>query len=209
MGACFLEKFLFDFREQRFQRCANLCLWNPRCHLFCMIGNECNLFKTWVTAEYSGMGQDYGFDSCHTSWFYENNLAPKTVHTIPSAFPPENQAPQSVNGYFCYSTDSCGITNFMSNPWWLIDLQGQYLVTTLVLKLRGDEKDFENVIIRFGNSSTMSLNPIFNVHPGKTPSDDTDLIIKALNATVGRYLSFQRFLSPAAITICEIQIIGT
>ncbi|XP_064080395.1 pentraxin fusion protein-like [Macrobrachium nipponense] len=172
------------------------------------LGDECTLFKTWVTGEYIGAAQDsFGFTSCYTSWFYSKNLAPRAVVTMPTFYSVNHAESQATNGYFCYVYDSCSITGVMANPYWKADVQKTYLVSTVIVKPREDSINFDNVEIRFGNSPTISQNPIFGTHVGATPPAGTVLTFKSTKPMEGRYLSFQTLAASAALSVCEVQII--
>ncbi|XP_064080332.1 fucolectin-4-like [Macrobrachium nipponense] len=111
------------------------------------------------------------------------------------------------NGYFCYGYDSCSITGPLNTPWWKADLQNSYFVSTLIVKPRDDGYDFSNIEIRFGNSPTISQNPILATYLGSTPPAGTVLTFKAPHPMEGRYLSIQTFTFPFAVGMCEVQII--
>ncbi|XP_064080367.1 uncharacterized protein LOC135197229 [Macrobrachium nipponense] len=114
---------------------------------------------------------------------------------------------QATNGYFCYAYDSCSVTLVKDYPWWKADLQKTYFVSALIVKPRDDNYDFKDVEIRFGNSPTISQNPIFSTHTGATPPAGTVLTFEPPNPMEGRYLSFQSTTTTVAISICEVQII--
>ncbi|XP_066981248.1 fucolectin-like [Macrobrachium rosenbergii] len=208
MNNCLLQTISVRFAHDKDVRCATLCLRNANCRLFCIKGDDCSLFKTFVTAEYNGTAQDsFGFTSCYTSWFFSKNLAPRAVVTMSSIYSVNQAEYQAINGYFCYAYDSCSITLVRDYPWWKADLQKTYFVSALVVKPRDDNLDFNTVEIRFGNSPTISQNPIFATHAPTTPPAGTVLTFKSPNPMEGRYLSFQTFSTTNAVSICEVQII--
>ncbi|XP_066981166.1 fucolectin-6-like [Macrobrachium rosenbergii] len=126
---------------------------------------------------------------------------------MPSIYSVNNAEYQATNGYYCYKYDSCSVTKIMSNPWWKADLQKEYFVSALIVKPRDDNFDFNNIEIRFGNSPTISQNPVFDTYPGSTPPAGTVLTFKPPNPIEGRYLSFQSLNTNAAFSMCEVQII--
>ncbi|XP_068205971.1 uncharacterized protein [Palaemon carinicauda] len=207
MSTCFVQTFQLDSARSKNIQCGNYCAMIASCRLFCIKGDECSLFKTWVTAEYNGTDQDfYGFTSCYTSWFFSKNLAPLVVPTMATPNSASLAEYQAIKGFFCYEFYSCSVTKFMSNPWWKGDLQMTYTVSTLIVKPRDDSRDFSNVEIRFGNSPKISENPVFSIYPGTKPPAGSVITFKPPTPMEGRYLSFQRF-SSCALSVCEVQII--
>ncbi|XP_064079117.1 fucolectin-like [Macrobrachium nipponense] len=206
MDNCHLHTLPLNFHPQRYIKCATFCLQNANCHLFCIKGDDCILFSTWVTTEYVGTDQYYGFNSCHSSWFYSKNLATTAVVTMPSPYSANHAANQATNGYYCYLYDSCSVTNDINYPWWQADLQKAYVVSAVIVKPRDDYYSFINVEIRFGNSSVIGQNPLLGTHPGTTPPPGTVLTFKPPIPMEGRYLTFQ---SPryGGLSICEVQIV--
>ncbi|XP_068250629.1 uncharacterized protein [Palaemon carinicauda] len=172
------------------------------------LGDVCVLYKTFVTAEYGGTNQDYYlYTTCYTSWFFSKNLAPRVVPSMATPNSASLAESEVIKGFFCYGHYSCSVTNVMSYPWWRGDLQMTYTVSALIVKPRDDLLDFSNVEIRFGNSPTISENPIFGTYSGTTPSPGSVLTFKPVTPMAGRYLSFQSLLTNAALGVCEVQII--
>ncbi|XP_064080343.1 fucolectin-1-like [Macrobrachium nipponense] len=125
---------------------------------------------------------------------------------MPLPLSPNHAEDKATDGFYCYSYDACSTSKSMTNPWWQADLQKAYVVSALIVKARDDGSSFSQVEIRFGNSPTISQNPVFGTHPGSTPPAGTFLTFRPPNPMEGRYLSFQA-LEYAGIFICELQII--
>ncbi|XP_064119098.1 uncharacterized protein LOC135224150 [Macrobrachium nipponense] len=207
MDKCSLQTHSLISAPYKYIACATFCTQNANCHLFCIKGDACFLFSTWVTADYLGTDQYYGFTSCYSSWSYAKNLAPIAVATMSSPYDPTiyNEY-QAINGYYCSLYDSCSLTSPINNPWWLADLQKVYVVSALIMKPRDNNYCLSNIEIRFGNSSIISQNPIFATYPGVTPFLGIVLTVQPPNPMEGRYLSIQ-LLGNDCLSICELQII--
>ncbi|KAK7078083.1 hypothetical protein SK128_009065, partial [Halocaridina rubra] len=158
-------------------------------------GLECYLYRAWVTTLWAGVSSStFGFNICYTSWDYTPKV-PTGQLSMSSILIPSSQA---INGYHCFQYESCGITGLQVNPWFLADLQTSVTVQYLVVKTREDGKDFNNVEVRLGDSSTFNNNPMFVMHSGPTPPIGTFIILTPTQPMQGRYLSFQTFTSSGA-----------
>ncbi|XP_068250460.1 uncharacterized protein [Palaemon carinicauda] len=208
MSFCHLQTLPLQLAYLKVFICATYCAKTLNCRLFCIKGDECHLFKTWVSAEYSGTDQDFnGFTSCYTSWYFSRNLAPRAVITMEKPLSQNYSEYLGTNGYFCCEYSSCSITQRMANPWWKADLQATYTVSALIVKPRDDGLDFESVEIRLGNSPTIGENSVFSTYYGIPPPAGSEFIFKPQSLLEGRYLSFQSNTSYGAFSLCEVQII--
>ncbi|XP_045610240.1 uncharacterized protein [Procambarus clarkii] len=170
-------------------------------------GTECVLYQGWVTTSYNGSYSDIVNLYCYTAYHYGFDLAPAATFTAASYYsftPPEN----AVQGFYCDHIKYCFNSFVQTNPWWMADLDSPKGVSKIVVKTRKDLRDFSNVEIRLGNTSSFTSNPLFASYMGLTPTPLEILVFAPSSPMTGRYLSLQSITSSGALNVCNIQIIA-
>uniref|UniRef100_A0A8C9VJZ1 Fucolectin tachylectin-4 pentraxin-1 domain-containing protein n=1 Tax=Scleropages formosus TaxID=113540 RepID=A0A8C9VJZ1_SCLFO len=93
-----------------------------------------------------------------------------------------------------YTDGSCTHTNQDSKPWWRLDLQDVFTVTSVTITNRGDccSERIDGAEIRVGNS--------LNDNAGQSSSFQC-------NWTMGRYVNVV-LPKPGILTLCEVEVNG-
>ncbi|KAI7814353.1 hypothetical protein IRJ41_013525 [Triplophysa rosa] len=137
------------------------------------------------------------------------NLALKGKATLSSTFSSYTAA-NAIDGVrYGPGLATCSVTSFQSNPWWRLDLLGDYEISTVIISNRGDgsPEQTNGAEIRIGNSleNYGNNNPICAVISGLSVKSTVSF---SCNGTVGRYVNvviptFQR------LSLCEVEVYGT
>ncbi|KAI7814509.1 hypothetical protein IRJ41_020636, partial [Triplophysa rosa] len=104
---------------------------------------------------------------------------------------------------------SCSITSSESNPWWRLDLLGDYKISTVIISNRRDAgaEQTNGAEIRIGNSldNNGNNNPICGVFPNLQVGTS---ITFSCNGMVGRYVNV---VMPTVqyLSLCEVEVYGT
>ncbi|KAI3375685.1 hypothetical protein L3Q82_003984 [Scortum barcoo] len=111
--------------------------------------------------------------------------------------------------YSNYLHLSCSSTNFENNPWWRLDLRGQYQISTVEVVRRSDSfiQNINDAEIRIGNS----LENNGNNNPRCAVISVTNDITMAFNCgqMEGRYVNIFQPKINGLIQLCEVKVYAT
>ncbi|XP_062523278.1 uncharacterized protein LOC134197940 [Corticium candelabrum] len=113
-----------------------------------------------------------------------------------------------------YNIGTCTHTTSEKNPWWRVDLQDEYLVTSIHITNRGDccESRLWGIEIRIGNSlafegnnNAKCISKMWNVPKGATHT----VMCNAGYGVKGRYVNLLIPGDNKILTFCELMVFGT
>uniref|UniRef100_A0A8C9RE24 Fucolectin tachylectin-4 pentraxin-1 domain-containing protein n=1 Tax=Scleropages formosus TaxID=113540 RepID=A0A8C9RE24_SCLFO len=132
----------------------------------------------------------------------EKNVALKGTATQSSQYDSYGAAGNAIDGNrnTKYTDGSCTHTKQDSKPWWRLDLQDVFTVTSVTITNRGDccSERIDRAEIRVGNSldDNGNQNPLYTV-----------LLSLLCNWTMGRYVNVV-LPEPDFLTLCEVEVNG-
>ncbi|KAK3877976.1 hypothetical protein Pcinc_017378 [Petrolisthes cinctipes] len=176
-------------------------------------GNECSLFSARVNGRWVGEGASgitYGL--CYSTWYAHNDITKSIVASSSSSILKPNRQPEfAYDGYYCFKVDGyCFSSSFESAPNWNADLGTTQDISSIKILTRGDGMSistFQNIMVKFGDSSVYSDNPPFGSYSGPSPPEGTTVIITSPMPVTGQYLQIASS-NTIYLVICEVQIIG-
>ncbi|XP_029107705.1 deleted in malignant brain tumors 1 protein-like [Scleropages formosus] len=140
----------------------------------------------------------------------QKNVALKGTATQSSQYDSYGAAGNAIDGNrnTKYTDGSCTHTNQDSKPWWRLDLQDVFTVTSVTITNRGDccSERIDGAEIRVGNSldDNGNQNPLCAVVPSIAEGQSSSF---QCNWTMGRYVSVV-LPKPGILTLCEVEVNG-
>uniref|UniRef100_A0A8C9T7Y0 SRCR domain-containing protein n=1 Tax=Scleropages formosus TaxID=113540 RepID=A0A8C9T7Y0_SCLFO len=140
----------------------------------------------------------------------QKNVALKGTATQSSQYDSYGAAGNAIDGNrnTKYTDGSCTHTKQDSKPWWRLDLQDVFTVTSVTITNRGDccSKRINGAEIRVGNSldDNGNQNPLCAVVPSIAAGQSSSF---QCNWTMGRYVNVV-LPKPGILTLCEVEVNG-
>ncbi|XP_029107710.1 deleted in malignant brain tumors 1 protein-like [Scleropages formosus] len=140
----------------------------------------------------------------------QKNVALKGTATQSSQYDSYGAAGNAIDGNrnTKYTDGSCTHTNQDSKPWWRLDLQDVFTVTSVTITNRGDccSERIDGAEIRVGNSlnDNGNQNPLCAVVPSIAAGQSSSF---QCNWTMGRYVNVV-LPKPGILTLCEVEVNG-
>ncbi|KAG7469845.1 hypothetical protein MATL_G00133170 [Megalops atlanticus] len=153
----------------------------------------------------------------YLSWFMdgisrgspEENVALMGIATQSSQFDHLTHAKNAIDGLrnAAYSSGSCTHTKLQTDPWWRVDLQRTYRVTSVSITNRGDccHERINGAEIRIGNSmeNNGNNNPVCAV-VSAIPAGES--VTFECHGMEGRYVNVIRPGCYKFLTLCEVEV---
>lgn len=147
------------------------------------------------------------FSACYSSWAEPTDVLLPTMEVSCAAVYAGGGAygpSAALRGIYGPGTlNDCYVSSPSTDQFWQVNLGQKIKIKALILASYG-VSFFQNVDIRFGNSTDRLANPVWGSFAGPTPSTDT-FTVTGDNYISGQYLSVNK-LDSGYIVICSIQI---
>uniref|UniRef100_A0A667XVC3 F5/8 type C domain-containing protein n=1 Tax=Myripristis murdjan TaxID=586833 RepID=A0A667XVC3_9TELE len=102
-----------------------------------------------------------------------------------------------------FMAGSCSTTEYQTNPWWRVDLLDSYIITSIIITVRGDCCAEETI----GANIYISDSPIENQSPKKVPLGKS-FTLDFTSKVEGRYVTVKMEGQNKVLSLCEVEVYG-
>uniref|UniRef100_A0A667XKE0 Fucolectin tachylectin-4 pentraxin-1 domain-containing protein n=1 Tax=Myripristis murdjan TaxID=586833 RepID=A0A667XKE0_9TELE len=132
----------------------------------------------------------------HTSTQSSIRGAPWTGYSAASHTIDGNRGSQFIAG-------SCSTTEYQTNPWWRVDLLDSYIITSIIITVRGDCCADETI----GANIYISDSPIQDQSPKKVSLGES-FTLNFTSKVEGRYVTVKMEGQNKVLSLCEVEVYG-